>query len=382
MSEGQTLFLVLCLLYLSDCLVWIGKRMVLFASPWCRRWRTSFGSKYAGNSAGCLAILNPLPPLGTAFLAHWTPISLSRLGICDLGLQVVGETGRPAQTGRVFTFEDIVAVAADGRYVSVNGSRFAKCGTPEQAEMLSQLIRRLSREPVENREKVIRESIDAQLDKQEASRRLTQVRDLIRSLRWMCSAFFVFLYIVIPILVSIYGLTRFVIPVAGIMFLAAVDISLRFNSVHRAIYPLRRGDRVGDVVKMVLCPPAAMRAIDLLTLDAMSQFHPVVISDLLLSPEDTDFVRAVVCGLKYPLHYDLTDPKGIAVVLWYASAQLDACAKLIRARDSRALDRLLAPPLWDGTSTAYCPRCLCQYTIQSGECPDCPGVKTLPLQHT
>jgi len=382
MSDGQTLFLVLCLLYLSDCFVWLGRRTVLFASPWCRRWRTSWGLPYAGNSAGNLALLNPLPPLGTAFLAHWSPVSLSRLGVCDLCLQVVGDTGRPAQTGRVLTYEEIAAMATDGKYLLINGSRFAQCATPEQAETLSQLIGRVSRASVESREKAIREFLEAQFDKQEASQRLRQVRDVTPSLRWICSAFFVFLYLVVPILVSIYGLTRLVLPVAGIMFLAAVAIALRFLGVHRALYPQRRGGRVSDVVKMVLCPPAAMRAVDLLTLPALSQFHPVLISDLLLGPADTAFVQAVIRDLKHPLQYDLTDPEGVSIVHWYATAQLDACLNFLGAQDSRTRAGLLAPPFWDGISAAYCPRCSCQYTIRSGECPDCPGVRLLPWQCT
>ncbi len=34
MTEGQALFLILILLYLSECVVWIGKRTVLFSAWW------------------------------------------------------------------------------------------------------------------------------------------------------------------------------------------------------------------------------------------------------------------------------------------------------------------------------------------------------------
>jgi hypothetical protein len=377
-SDGQTLFLTLCLLYLSDCLVWIGTRTVLFSAPRCRRWRPSFGSPYAGNAAGSLALLNPLPPLGTAFLAHWSPVSLSARGICDLCLQVVGDRGRPAQTGRVILYEEIRASATDGKHLLINGSRFAKCATGEQAQTLSRLVERVSRETAANREKVIRECIDAQFDKEAASQRLTQVRGLIPSLRWMCASFFVFLYVVVPILAHIYGLARLVLPTAGIMLLAAVAIARRFLAAHRVLYPARKGDRVSNVVKMILCPLVALRAIDLVTLDALSRFHPVGVAGLLPGPESTAFARAVVRDLRHPLQFDVTDPDGIAIARWYATVQLEACVRFLTAEDSRTIDRVLAPPSWDGLSATYCPRCSSQYTIPAGECPDCPGVPLLP----
>lgn len=237
MTEGQTLFLIISLLYLSDCLVWIGKRTVLFSSRWCGRWRASFAGDYFGNADGRVALLNPLPPLGSSFLGHWVPVSMSPAGICAFSLQSFQGTGRPFQTGMVLAYEEISEPGVDGKHLLLNGLRFAKCCTAEQAKSLAELIKRVSSEPTEKREKLIRESLVVQFAKEEALSHLTHVSDLTAGMRWTCAAFFIFLYVITPIMVSAYGLIRFVIPVAIVMLLSALFVSVTYFRAHNALYP-------------------------------------------------------------------------------------------------------------------------------------------------
>lgn len=379
MTEGQTLFLILGLLYLSDCLVWIGRRTILFSSRWCHRWRASFAGRHFGNADGSIALLNPLPPLGSNFLGHWAPVSMSPAGVCAFTLQAFHDTGRPFQTGMVLAYEEISEPRADGKHLLLNGSRFAKCCTAEQAKSLAELIKRVSSEPTEKREKLIRGSLGTQFAKEDALNHLAQVSDLAAGMRWTCSAFFIFLYVITPIMVNAYGLIRFVIPVAVVMLLSALFVSVTYFRAHKALYPSQSHDRLSNVVKMILCPPVAIRAADLLTLNAMSRFHPVLLANLLLGSDSVAFTRTVISDLKHPIRHDLTDPRALSIVSWHAACELDACTKFLEAHNSTTLDDFLAPPSWDGISSAYCPRCSCQFATRSGECPDCPGVELLPF---
>ena len=52
MSEGYALFLLLCLLYLSECFVFIRKRSIAFVSPWCGRWKLAVPSVFLSGSRG------------------------------------------------------------------------------------------------------------------------------------------------------------------------------------------------------------------------------------------------------------------------------------------------------------------------------------------
>ena len=114
MSDGQTLLLLLGLLYLSDCFLWVRKQSVAFVSPWCRRWRIARLNSSLANGRGGLLFMNPLPPLGSVFLSHLSPISVSPLGICAFNLQALPLVGRPAQTGQSLAFSEINGSSADG----------------------------------------------------------------------------------------------------------------------------------------------------------------------------------------------------------------------------------------------------------------------------
>ena len=379
MTEGQTLFAILSLLYLSDCLVWIGRRTVLFSSRWCHRWRVIWAGDYFGNNDGSIALLNPLPFLGSNFSGHWVPVSISPTGVCAFTLQALQGNTRPLQTGVVLPYEEISDSRAEGKHLLINGSRFAKCGTMEQAEFIAELIRRVSSESTKKREELIRESLVVQFAKDHAFNRFAHVSDLATELRLPCSAFFIFLYLVTPIMVSAYGLSRFVIPVAIIMLLSAVLVSIKYFRAHKTLYPAQSHERLTNLVKMILCPPAAIRAVDLLTLDAMVRFHPLVLAHLLLRSDSLSFARVVISDLKYPIRNDLTDPQALSVVSWHAACELDACTKFLESQNVTILHDLLAPPAWDGVSSTYCPRCSCQFATCSSECPDCPGVELLPF---
>ena len=382
MTEGQTLFVILSLLYLSDCLVWIGRRTVLFSSRWCRGWRSKFSGEYFSNAEGSVTLLNPLPPLGNNFLGHWIPVSISPTGICDFTIQALKGTARPFQTGMVLTYEEVSEARTEGKYLLLNGARFAKCCTIEQAKFLAKLIKNVSSASTQKREQLIRESLVVQFSKDEALNHLTHVSNLTAGIRWTCSAFFIFLYIITPMIVTTYGLTWFVIPVAIVMFVSALFISIIYFRAHKALYSSHSHERLSNVLKMILCPPTAIRAVDLLTLNAMSRFHPVLLASLLLGPDSLAFAHVVITDLQHPIRHDLYDSRALSIVSWHAAYELEACTKFLEEQDSTNLDDLRAPPSWDGVSSVYCPRCSCQFTTHSGECPDCPGVALVPFPVT
>jgi hypothetical protein len=179
--------------------------------------------------------------------------------------------------------------------------------------------------------------------------------------------------------VSAHGLIRFVIPVAAVMLLTASIVAVQYSRAHRTLYPLRKSDRVSNIVKMVLCPPVAIRAGDILSIEAMSRFHPVVLGNLLLGADASDFFRTLIRDLQYPLRHDHADAQCLSIVAWFVTTERNAIADFLKTECSTTFDALLIPPVWDGISTAYCPRCLCQFMVSAGECPDCPGVTMLPM---
>ena len=314
MSDGQSLFLVLCFLYFSDCFVWIGRSTILFSPSWFGRWRFRSTHPLTGNANGSLLFFNPFPSLNIPFLGHYSPISISPIGICDQQLTVIGDGTRPVQTGYAFSYDQITEIGYDGKYLTLNNSRFAKCASPYQAELLAEQIIRICREPEENRERIIREYINNSFSKTEATTRLKSVTFLTSKIRWTCLIFFYFLYVIAPILVSTYGLTLFVIPVAIVMLLTATFVSMQYSHTYLKLYKLKKSELISSIAKMVLCPPVAIRAPSQLSLESMSSFHPVVIANLFLGDQASLFYGPLIRDLYHPLQNQFADAKASSIV--------------------------------------------------------------------
>jgi hypothetical protein len=66
MTEGQQFFLIFCLLYLSECVLWVKPGGWVFLSGWWGRWKVSEPMTRAGR--GRFVFSQPLPPLGWGFV--------------------------------------------------------------------------------------------------------------------------------------------------------------------------------------------------------------------------------------------------------------------------------------------------------------------------
>jgi hypothetical protein len=371
MSDGQTLFAVLSLIYLVECFLWVRKQSVAFLSPWCRR--VSIASASFGNANGGFLIMNPLPPLGSVFLSHLSPVSVSPLGVCAFNLQALPSVGRPTQSGRSLAFTEIAGSSIDGAYLLVNNERFVKCTTTAQARAISDLINETVRVSLSERESILRAYTARQFAGDEAAKVLREAASVIRPIRWMCSILFLFLFVATPILVSTLGLLRLFFPVALVMLVFAVQVSVMFHGARKALFPGET--RLDQVITMILCPPVAIRAADLLTRDLLSLYSPVVLASLLAGSGAQQFVRAFVLDLQHPCKHEVTNEMSAEIIGWAAADQLDLCLEHIKHSSNLQQEVLLAPPQPSGTSVSYCPRCECQFNVSSGACPDCPGLR-------
>lgn len=375
-SEGQTLLLVLVLLYLSECVIWVKRQSVAFMAGLGGTGRIAFPHPWLGNANGGLLFLNPLPPAGKVFLSHLTPISISPTGICAFNLQTLSSGARSAiQTGRFLSFSKIKQAGIDGAYLLVNKERFAKCATAGQARKLSTLIESMAKASPANREVFARSWIVKQFDVNEAATRLREGKRSINLIQGVGWAFFVFLFVLAPILVTLAGLLQVLLLLAILMLIAAIRIATLFFSVHKKLYPEEKSERLEGTVKMILCPPASMRAADILTRNMLAEFSPIVLADLLTGNRGRQFVRAFVLDLQYPLKHEVLDETARATINWAAAEQLKSCLAYVNSGRFRDAETLLAPVQREGNSLSYCPRCGCQFVVHSVDCPDCPGVE-------
>jgi hypothetical protein len=375
-TDGQTLLLILALLYLTECLIWVKKQSVAFVSVSGRRWRLATPISWLGNANGAMLILNPLPPPGRVFLSHLLPISISPSGVCAFNSQTLPSGARPAtQTGEFVPFSAITKTGTDGAYLVLNGQKFAKCSTPKQAKALASIIESMSTAKPARRESLLRSWLTRQFDARAAKRLRRDAEELIGAIRWACSIFFVFMFVGIPVLVTLYGLEQLIVPLAVGILALALQIAFLFFRAHRKLYPAESQERLESTAKMILCPPVSLRAADVLTRNVLAEYSPIVVASAVAGGSADQFGREFVLDLQHPLKHEVTDAQAVETINWMNAAQLKACLEHV-ARDRKVkVDSWLQAAEREGDSVSYCPRCGVQFVVGAGdECPDCPGV--------
>jgi hypothetical protein len=139
--------------------------------------------------------------------------------------------------------------------------------------------------------------IAKQFSMKDANARLKEAQELIEPIQSLGLILFLILFVVTPALGSIVGLMTLILPVAIVMVALAVEIAILFRRVHRKLYPNESSERLESMVKMILCPPVALRAADVLTKNLLAEFSPIVLANLLTGSGEKEFVRSFVLDL-------------------------------------------------------------------------------------
>ena len=367
-SDGQTLFAVLVFIYLSECFLWVSKQSVAFVSPLCRRFwikTISFGTFSSGP-----LFLNPFPPLGAVFLTYIPPISISPEGITSVNLQSLPNVNRVNSVERTFRFLEISKAAADRAYLLINNESFAKCGTATQASVLARFIEELRKATPVERERLLNKQIGKQFLAAEAKKVFEKADGPVADIRLLCAIFFLYLFLFAPFIISVGDLVRMFIPVAVVTFVFAIQIAVMFHRTHKLLFGNSRWDQL---IVMVLCPPAAIRASDLLTRNLVSNFSPILISSMLAGPGTARFIRTFINDLRNPIENQTANELSTEIANWSNRNYLRHCIAFVESKKALRSE-VNAQMVVDKGCNSYCPRCENQYTITSGDCPDCPGV--------
>jgi hypothetical protein len=167
----------------------------------------------------------------------------------------------------------------------------------------------------------------------------------------------------------------------GLLTTLAINL-VEYHRVHKSLYLWDVKDRWSHLAMMVLSPPIAIRARDLLSRPLLDAFHPLAVAHVLLPKEDFfDFARRVMLDLSFPIApvcpTEETGPQ--ETERWFRNRLWAAAENLIR-QGGLSPEALLKPPVLAGEdSRSYCPRCRCQFTVTEGDCPDCGGLPLQPL---
>ena len=376
MTDELILFSVLCMIYFSDCLLFVRNNTITFVLWFGKHWVHNSSGQLIRTAKGRVVLLNPFPPLGKVFCCRLMPLSISPKGVCSFNYQTLVHDEASEREAVYVLFNEIENIRADNRDLFINNERFCRLTDERMAIKLKDFMNRLHNTMEENREKIIIEFWKDQFDYDAMKKRFEQIKKKVSALRFLCNALFIYLFVIAPIIVLYFRLTNMLIPIAIGMLVLAIQIAISFFILHKKIFPDRAEERISNLIKMIMCPPVSIRACDLITANLLENYNPVAVGHLFLPPvEFKKYAERTLRNFKYPPVDYITGNCANEISIYQNQIVLRLASDYIRDVANIGEDLLYQPVPNDISVQSFCPRCLSQFTKEAGNCPDCPGLK-------
>lgn len=376
MGDLESLLLVLGLIYLSDCLVWVRHGAIVFKTFTGKSFRILFPGTLWGNHRGALLLANPLPPLGAVFTCQLPPFSISTETAFAYSPACLDPAGRPIQTGNLVSFDEFREAEADGRSVLVNGSSFLSAISTFAARNTAEGLNSIGSVPKFKRAEKIRFLVRNTLNAKEVENHLKKYQVKTRLLRLLSNGLFIFLFFLFTPVVLYFGLGSFELMLLAGAFVQSVVIAILFRRLHKAMYADAHEERFKTFLVMLLAPPTAIRAPDILARPLFERYHPLAIAKILAKPDEfRGFARRFLLDLHYPVlpSCPTKNPTAEAAVSFFTKIHLQAAEDFLEECGEN-VKKLIASELpSEPENQSFCPRCGTQFVTHSGNCGDCGG---------
>lgn len=360
MTDGQSLFAVFTAFYLLECVRWLPVAAQVFRSWTSRRsWSLLQPLPYlAGRGVGP-AITWPLPPLGGFMVTQSWPILPDEEGLCVAPGQL--------QRGSKVRWPD-VSLSNDKEMVRLSADVTVRCISPRAAKALVKFIASVQSAKPDERQPLIDEFWLRSLSPPAARAAVRKYALAASVLRWPCICLFMLCFGWLPYVFWWFSGDALRLGSAMVAVLVLdVVVAWTWRRLDQRIF----GDAISrwtQVLHLIVMPAHAIRALDLIGLDAVAPFHSGVVASVLL-PESK--ARAVASAEWRNWKYrqaSMLGPEVVAQVL----VRLEACFR----RLGYQVDELDAPPTQEYGSKRYCQCCHEQFVIDDARCQPCGDLET------
>ncbi len=229
--------------------------------------------------------------------------------------------------------------------------------------------------PEAERGQAIQAALAQHLDPQAVGERLALFRRLTADLQLSCLVSFFLVFILVPLLVWLDAAMPLL--TLGVCYLGMALLgTLQFYRAHLILYPEEKLDRFKNVLLVLLSPADASHARDKLAHPLLGEYSPLAVARVLCGKTRfEEFAANAWRDLENPMlpicPVAVSAPQKTEA--WFRACLHGLIKKLLTDSGVES-GPLLAPPVPDHpTSRSYCPRCLGQYVLVSGTCPDCGG---------
>lgn len=379
MSSVDQLLLILLAIYFSECLLYLRDGAVA-VGRWFGRWQAIANGLPVGKSGGELALLSLLPWEFSCVGEAW-PIAVSDEGV----VSIAGWPGAvtPSDVVTAIAWTDVQSTGSSGRWLYINETRFAECGSVPMAIHLARLLKKLRSANPAERDNRIRAALAMSADLRTSRERLSEVSGELRYLRFGATMMFLIIFALVPILDRTLAIWSWVFWLAGAVVVQAIVNLRAMRRVMKACGELNDDYRFKSSLVAAVSPVSSMRCLQTAAAHLIPLHHPLAIAVTIGSPE---FIRSIAGQVWRELHFPIalfdsdTDSLANRVSAAYSTALIAAIEPLIR---SCCIDpaTLLAPPEPDSPDVvAYCPRCLGQFNTVEGRCQSCGDRTVVPLR--
>ena len=354
-TELISLFLIVLLVYLLQCIYWVTPsptRSAAFALN--RRGRGK--RRYQGfvwnafDTAGILA--NPLPPLSPMVVAQWPAFELSQDAI------QFRKKGAEEQEPVSISWEKLTVSSSESKLLC-NGMLAFK-GSEVQVREYAALLGRLQSARRAQRAQIIQDWLRNAMSAQAAARRVKVFSGRSLWLRIVANLEFFFLFLLAPLAFYRFG-SGILWRMALILAVLSITVVLEFWTLHKTLLPEGSDVRLKSAVTNLLSPMAAIRASDVVSRDLLAGCHPLAAAGAVLDEDEfRAFAEEQLRLCRFGDYLDKT----------YQAALQKAMERALTQKKLNPQE-LLRPPDPDPGCVVYCPRCLAQYTKAREECSDC-----------
>jgi hypothetical protein len=360
MSEIFSVFPVLFLIYVLQGIAVVPQHTAVFLIDSRLRGKLLRRSWRVGRSENRLFLLNPFFHFSRAIYTTGHPFSFlaeTEGEVSGIDFAHFAATAGCADTA--FTFDVAHRFAARFKQLLVDDSPAARLHSEHSAARLAALLNKLQPATPSERRSLLDKELLSMLAVGPVRKRLRHFSQCTGPLDALCFSLFLFLFVVAPVYVYVFGLFRAWPGLLMALILFAIAILRTFRNAHRRLYPNQSRD-LQHVLTITLSPLAAIRATDPLATELLADFHPMAVAYVLLPREQfLPFAEKELRRIKF-----LTRD---AILEKYITGFLSA--------HKFDLQSLLKPPTPDDArSRTYCPACLTQYVVEEGACQECSGV--------
>jgi hypothetical protein len=267
-------------------------------------------------------------------------------------------------------------VGVEGKSIFVNDTLFTKSPSLGEARYTAVLLHRLKSLPPKQCEAAIREAVSASLDSAKIRDRWEEYQKRSALLRRLAAILFVYLFAIAPLLLWNYGFRYVGFGVATGLIAQTFTIGWLFRQAHKHLFPDGSEERFTPFLTMLLAPPAAIRAPDILGRHLLEEFHPLAVAQALAPPETFKaLARHILLDLQYPIlpATPSSDPAAIRTEEWFRGMVRESIGRFVEHAGASPEELLKPPAPTEIGSRAFCPRCSTQFVNTDAVCGECGG---------